>query len=323
MTPASIFSKRNVIRTIITATAVAMLLQTGSAPLTGFAIAAPSSAETKVTTSSSTAIYKTFQSMLKKKNGLPAADTYLESNIKKVTTHHATLMVLQLENARLKALTSMTDRLLVPNVQDKMLKAYQLNDSFTKLMERTQDSNLRALLKEARDSGYRLVMLEGSLYPIMNYAALVKYSSDITEDISSYINIMMKETKNLPADDGALVIGYQEILLRALSQERFLELHPKSNRVKQVQDLLNRYTLYTFYGLNNTPLFDYDTNKMVANAQRGYNGVLQRLASVDSEFLPKLDAFMDVVKEAEYEKTAAVEKWLEQNVPTGSDGSMQ
>ncbi|MDN8591813.1 hypothetical protein Q0V21_23920 [Paenibacillus sp. 11B] len=323
MTPASIFSKHNFIRTIITATAVAMLLQTGSAPLTGVAIAAPSSADTKVTTSSSTAIYKTFQSMLKKKNGLPAADTYLESNIKKVTTHHATLMVLQLENARLKALTSMTDRLLVPNVQDKMLKAYQTNDSFTKLMERTQDSNLRALLKEARDSGYRLVMLEGSLYPIMNYAALVKYTSDITGDISSYINIMMKETKNLPADDGALVIGYQEILLRALSQERFLELHPKSNRTKQVQYLLNSYTLYTFYGLNNTPLFDYDTNKMVANAQRGYNGVLQRLASVDSEFLTELDAFMDVVKEAKYEKTAAVEKWLEQNVPTGSDGSMQ
>ncbi|MDN4605674.1 hypothetical protein P5G61_30920 [Paenibacillus sp. F6_3S_P_1C] len=323
MTPAFFFSKRNVIRTIITATAVAMLLQTGSAPLSGVAIAAPSSADTKVTTSSSNAIYKTFQSMLKKKNGLPAADTYLESNIKKVTTHHATLMVLQLENARLKALTSMTDRLLVPNSQDKMLKAYQTNDSFTKLMERTQDTDLRALLKEARDSGYRLVMLEGSIYPIMNYAALVKYTSEIKEDISNYIMIMTKETKNLPADDGALVIGYQEILLRALSQEQFLELYPKSNRSKQVQALLHSYTLYTFYGLNNTPLFDYETNKMVTNAQRGYNGVLQRLASVDSEFLTKLDAFMDVVKEAKYEQTAAVEKWLEQNVPTGADASMQ
>jgi len=257
--------------------------------------------------------------MLKKKNGLPAADTYLESNIKKVTKHHATLMVLQLENARLKALTSMTDRLLVPNVQDKMLKAYQANDSFTKLMERTQDSDLRALLKEARDSGYRLVMLEGALYPIMNYSAFQKYNAEFKEDISSYINIMARETKNLPADDGALVIGYQEILLRTLSQERFLELYPKSNRAKQVQDLLNSYTLYTFYGLNNTPLFDYETNKMVANAQRGYNGVLQRLASVDSEFLTKLNAFMDLVKESKYEKTAAVEKWLQQNVPTGAD----
>jgi hypothetical protein len=261
--------------------------------------------------------------MLKKKNGLPAADTYLESNIKKVTKHHATLMVLQLESARLKALTAMTDRLLVPNVQDKMLKAYQLNDSFTKLMVRTQDSDLRALLKEARDSGYRLVMLEGSLYPIMNYAALVKYNSEIEEDISSYINIMTQETKNLPADDGALVIGYQQILLRALSQEKFLELYPKSNRSKQVQDLLNSYTLYTFYGLNNTPLFDYETNRMVANAQKGYNGVLQRLVSVDSEFLTKLDAFMDVVKEAKYEKTTPVEKWLEQNVPTGADTSIK
>ncbi|WP_440116261.1 hypothetical protein [Paenibacillus sp. QZ-Y1] len=221
MTSTFLSSKRKGIRILVTATAVAMLLQTAAVPLSGVAAAASSKTDVKVTTSSSTTIYSTFQSMLKKKNGLPAADTYLESHIKKVTTHHATLMMLQLENARMKALISMTDRLLVPNVQDKMLKAYQMNDSFTKLMERTKDSNLRALLKEARDSGYRLVMLEGSLYPIMNYSAFQKYDSEIKEDISSYIDIMARETKNLPADDGALVIGYQQVLLRALSQESF------------------------------------------------------------------------------------------------------
>ncbi|WP_440116259.1 hypothetical protein [Paenibacillus sp. QZ-Y1] len=84
---------------------------------------------------------------------------------------------------------------------------------------------------------------------------------------------------------------------------------------------MNSYTLYTFYGLNNTPLFDYETNKMAANAQRGYNGVLQRLESVDSKFLTKLGAFMDVVKEAKYEKTAVVEKWLDKNVPTEEEAN--
>ncbi|MCW3795065.1 hypothetical protein OM416_26035 [Paenibacillus sp. LS1] len=308
-------AKRKGMRTFITATAILMLLQTAVAPLSGVAAAASSSTDTKVTTASSTTIYKTFQSMLYKKNGLPAADAYLESHINQVTTHHATLMVLQLENARNKALTAMTDRLLVPNVQDKMIKAYKWNDSFTKLMERTHDSDLRALLKEARDSGYRLVMLEGSLYPIMNYMAFQKYISYVKPDIKQYINIMAVETSNLAADDGALVIGYQEILNRALNQERFLNEYPKSNRVKQVNNLMNNYTLYTFYGLNNTPLFDYETNKMTANAQKGYKAVLQRNSSEDSAFLTKLEKFMDIVTEAKFEKTTAVEKWLEQNVP--------
>lgn len=253
--------------------------------------------------------------MLYKKNGLPAADTYLESHINQVTTHHATLMVLQLENARNKALTAMTDRLLVPNVQDKMIKAYKWNDSFTQLMSRTNDASLRALLQQARDSGYRLVMLEGSLYPIMNYMAFQKYISYVKPDIKQYINIMAVETSNLAADDGALVIGYQEILNRALNQERFLNEYPKSNRVKQVNNLMNNYTLYTFYGLNNTPLFDYETNKMTANAQKGYKAVLQRNSSEDSDFLTKLQKFMDIVTEAKFEKTTAVEKWLEQNIP--------
>lgn len=253
--------------------------------------------------------------MLYKKNGLPAADIYLESHIDQVTTHHATLMVLQLENARNKALTAMTDRLLVPNVQDKMIKAYKWNDSFTKLMSRTNDASLRALLQQARDSGYRLVMLEGSLYPIMNYMAFQKYISYVKPDIKQYINIMAVETSNLAADDGVLVIGYQEILNRALNQERFLNEYPKSNRLQQVKNLMNNYTLYTFYGLNNTPLFDYETNKMTANAQKGYKAVLQRNSSEDSSFLTKLEKFMDIVTEAKFEKTTAVEKWLEQNVP--------
>ncbi|MCP1424671.1 hypothetical protein J3D43_003187 [Paenibacillus xylanexedens] len=308
-------AKRNGMRTFITATAILMLLQTAVAPLSGVAAAASSSTDTKVTTASSTTIYKTFQSMLYKKKGLPAADIYLESHIDQVTTHHATLMVLQLENARNKALTAMTDRLLVPNVQDKMIKAYKLNDSFTKLMERTQDSDLRALLQQARDSGYRLVMLEGSLYPIMNYMDFQKYISYVKPDIKQYINIMAVETSNLAADDGALVIGYQEILNRALNQERFLNEYPKSNRLQQVKNLMNNYTLYTFYGLNNTPLFDYETNKMTANAQKGYKAVLQRNSSEHSAFLTKLEKFMDIVNEAKFEKTATVEKWLEQNVP--------
>lgn len=308
-------AKRKGMRTFITATAILMLLQTAVAPLSGVAAAASSSTDTKVTTASSTTIYKTFQSMLYKKNGLPAADTYLESHIKKVTKHHATLMVLQLENARLKALSAMTDRLLVPNVQDKMIKAYKWNDSFTQLMSRTNDASLRALLQQARDSGYRLVMLEGSLYPIMNYMAFQKYISYVKPDIKQYINIMAVETSNLAADDGALVIGYQEILNRAMNQERFLNEYPKSNRVQQVKNLMNNYTLYTFYGLNNTPLFDYETNKMTANAQKGYKAVLQRNSYEDSTFLTKLEKFMDIVTEAKFEKTAVVEKWLEKNVP--------
>ncbi|OMF61665.1 hypothetical protein MKY66_03940 [Paenibacillus sp. FSL R5-0766] len=308
-------ANRKGMRTFITVTAILMLLQTAVGPLSGVAAAASSSTDTKVTTASSTTIYKTFQSMLYKKNGLPAADTYLESHINQVTTHHATLMVLQLENARNKALTAMTDRLLVPNVQDKMIKAYKWNDSFTQLMSRTNDASLRALLQQARDSGYRLVMLEGSLYPIMNYMSFQKYISYVKPDIKQYINIMAVETSNLAADDGALVIGYQEILNRALKQERFLNEYPKSNRVQQVKNLMNNYTLYTFYGLNNTPLFDYETNKMTANAQKGYKAVLQRNSSEDSAFLTKLEKFMDIVNEAKFEKTAAVEKWLEQNVP--------
>lgn len=306
--------KNKTVRTLLTATAIAMLLQTAAVPAAGIASAAPA-ADTKVTSASSTAIYKSFQTKLYKKNGLPEADRYLESKIKQVTPYHATLMVMQLENARYKALTAIEDRMLVPNVQDQMLKIYKWNDSFTQMMSRTKDSALRSLLQQARDSGYRLIPIEGSLYPIMNYAAFEKYTSYVNKDIKQYIRIMAVETNRISTEDGGLMIGYQDMLNRALNQEQFLNDYPNSNRKQKIQMLLNEYTLYTFYGLDNTPLFDYDTNIMDANAQKGYKAVLQRSSSKDSAFLKKLDAFMDVVSESKFEKTEAVEKWLEENVP--------
>ena len=158
--------------------------------------------------------------------------------------------------------------MLVPNVQDQMMKIYKWNDSFTQLMSCTKDKSLRSLLQQARDSGYRLVTIEGSLYPIMNYAAFEKYTSYVNQDIKQYIRIMAVETSNIASEDGALMIGYQDMLNRALNQEWFLNDFPKSNRKNQIQMLMNEYTLYTFYGLDNTPLFDYDTNVMVPNAQK-------------------------------------------------------
>ncbi|MBY0203641.1 hypothetical protein [Paenibacillus cucumis (ex Kampfer et al. 2016)] len=307
------FYKKKGMRTLLTATAITLLLQTAVSPVAGIAFAAPA-ANTKVTSANSTAIYKSFQNMLYKKNGLPAADRFLESKISQVTPYHATLMVLQLENARFKALTAITDRMLVPNVQDQMQKIYNWNNSFTQLMSRTKDTSLRSLLQQARDSGYRLTMIEGYLYPIMNYAAFEKYTSYVNEDIKQYIRIMAVETSNIASEDGGLMIGYQDMLNRALNQERFLNDFPKSNRKNQVQMLMNQYTLYTFYGLDNTPLFDYDTNVMVPNAQKGYKAVLQRNTSEDSAFLKKLNAFMDVIAESKFERTEAVDKWLEQNV---------
>ncbi|CAH1221769.1 hypothetical protein [Paenibacillus sp. JJ-223] len=302
-------------RTLIAVTAAVLMLQPGFASVAGIAAAATSNETDKTHASQSASIYNTYQSMLKKKNGLPAADRYLASNIKRVTSHHASLMVLQLENARLKALSPMTDRMLVPNVQAKLLQAYRTGDSFTKLMSRIDDAAAYNLLQEARDNGYKLIMLEGALYPIMNYAAFQKYNQYVKPDIADYINIMAAETRKIPAEDGDLLIGYQEMLLRALSQEHFLKLYPDSKRSAQVQSLFDSYTQYTFYGLINTPLFDYETNKMTANAQKGYKAVIERLASVESPFLEQLADFLDVAAASNFEKTPAVERWLEKHVP--------
>jgi len=47
-----------------------------------------------------------------------------------------------------------------------------------------------------------------------------KYSEYVTEDVKEYINIMAEESNNPPAKDAALVVGWDEVLKRALNQEK-------------------------------------------------------------------------------------------------------
>ncbi|MEI0739519.1 hypothetical protein VQ056_27755 [Paenibacillus sp. JTLBN-2024] len=74
---------------------------------------------------------------------------------------------------------------------------------------------------------------------------------------------MTAETKSPFARDAALSVGWTEATKRALSDEAFLKSYPTSNRATQVKSLYNLYLGVSMYGLNNTPMFDYDTKRLI------------------------------------------------------------
>lgn len=260
-------------------------------------------------------ISKTFEQLLRQPGKLPQAFTYLQKHIQSIPASQATILVLHLENAQKQQLDSYAQALYPTSIQTKINQVYKPGDSFTNVISRTSDTKLKKLLTQSRDAGYKLETAEGMFYPVINYEKYKVLGNNITADIRDYIDIMATESGQPATKDAALHIGYQQLAGRVLAQESFITQYPHSNRTQAVKSLHDLYFFYTFYGTNNTPLFDDDTNKIRPNAKKGYQLVVQRNRDSKSPYIQKLKAFMTLLDQNEDKRTTQVSAWLKKNVP--------
>lgn len=301
---------------ILIATAVA--LQAGSAEVcaTGTSSFSKSvEASSSTHTNHANAVYNQFVKLTQQPAKLSEAISYLEKNIYAVSPHQATLMVLQLENAQNAALYSWEDQLTKPSIQDNLMKIYRTNDTFTDVIKRTNNNRLSAPLKDARDNGYKLETTEGMFFPIIDYERYKKYRSYVDMDIKNYIDIMAVESAVASSEDAGLMISWKEVAERALSQDKFVKLYPHSNRIEQIKTLYSQYAYITFYGLDNTPLFDYQDNSLDPEAEQAYLAILLANKVEDSGYLKNLQAFLNILEQNKFKLNSTVEQYREKHLP--------
>ncbi|GGD66631.1 hypothetical protein [Paenibacillus nasutitermitis] len=309
------FTKSSKTLTLAALAALVLASQASAAPANSGSAPEPVAKLVAVQESGSAAkVFEDFQKMLKKTGQLPAAFNYLKAHIKKVSPYQASLMVLYLENAIKKEQPAMDKRFFADAIQTAIGKVYKPGYSITDVLNRTKDNKLKALLKEAASSGYKLETAEGMFFTFVDYKSLQPFAKDVNADIKAYIDIMTVETEKAKLKDAALVIGYQELVNRALAAEKFVSSYPNSNRTAQIKQLLAEYKSLTYYGANNTPLFDYDSKKIHPNAKLGYTNMITWNNPASSEYLTLLKKFMDLLANNDYKLTAEVEKFRKANI---------
>lgn len=273
------------------------------------------SAAAVASASESETVLKTFQSLLKKKNGIPEATAYLDKNISKTSPHHATLMVLYLENARKKALPTIDEKFYPGPIQLEFRTIFKENNSMNQLIQKAKTQKVKNLLTEARNYGYKVITSEGMYYLTMDYSTFEKYKDEVKEDIAAYIDTQSELSSKQMAKDAALTIGYQELVNRAKLLESFVSSYPNSNRTQQIEGQFDLYKHVIFYGMDNTPLFDYVDGTIRPNAKKAYTFIAGLPNENNSELHNLLKEFVDVLKANDYKQTAEVTAWLDQHAP--------
>lgn len=265
-------------------------------------------------------IFVNFETWVAQPESLDHALDYLLNNIDEVAAREATLMTLHLENAQQAYLPTIQERIFPEDVQAEINAAYSATGSltYTALLGYIDDADTLSALTNARDTGYKIMTSEGMYYPAINYITYMRFRPYVTADIYDYINCKVKETYYPAMNDGALAISWIQLLDRAVSAEQFLKDYPNSNRAAEIQAHYRNLVLTVFYGLNNTPLFDYETRIINADALDAYVRGTTNMADSGSAVIATLTRFLEVVSAADYRATAEVDAFLKENVPTGA-----
>lgn len=231
---------------------------------------------------------------------------YLAGNLQAVEPEEASTMLLKLEGIQKKSLEALENKFNDENIQKKLGSIWKSNIDINTAIS-TTDADLKALLEETRDGGYKVETAEGTYFPIMDYGVYRGFSQFVTVDIKEYIDLMAVESDKGPAKDAALVISWDEVLTRAVNQERFLADYPESKRLERVKELYSKYLAFAFLGLDNTPAFNRDNKMMVSGLKEAYGNFLS--SNTDQRLGQRFRNYVELLEKNKYKLTREVEDY--------------
>lgn len=173
-----------------------------------------------------------------------------------------------------------------------------------------QDKNLQQALHGLFDRGYKIVIPEGNYQAVIDYSAYKVFEASLPRDMSAYIELMAQESDARMAEDGGLLITPDEVLSRATACENFLSAYASSQKYIQVRTMYFSYVTAYLFGLNNTPAFDYTTNKLEPAFLSSYQRAVAETS--DSPLRKSISAYLEVLKKENYTLTSAVTAYRKQ-----------
>lgn len=248
-----------------------------------------------------------FETLLKTAGNEKAAIAELKAKLPGLTAANAARMVLDFETYQNDVVmkgTAFGDD-LVKLIQASAAEPYnekKLND-----LSAVQGAALKTALQALFDRGYKIVIPEGNYQAIINYDGYKSFENYLPPDISAYIEIMAAESGNRMAEDGGIIIPIHDVYTRARLTESFLQAFPESVKADQIANKYNGYIDAYFFGLNNTPAFDYQTKQLDQEFLDSYRKVAAD--STNSPLARAVSDYLKVLMDNGYKLTNAVDNY--------------
>lgn len=142
------------------------------------------------------------------------------------------------------------------------------------MLSKVKDESVRKMVAKTLAGGYKLETTEGYVFPIVDYSQLLAFGENVTPQMNTYLDLMAMESDTKSASDGGLVISGDELASRVLAAESYVVMFPDSEERGKVEDVYIRYLNFYMMGLNNTPIFDYETFTLLPDVKKQFEQMI-------------------------------------------------
>ncbi|MCC3375572.1 hypothetical protein [Cohnella sp. REN36] len=133
-----------------------------------------------------------------------------------------------------------------------------------------KDEKVKSLVGQTLAGGYKLDQAEGFIFPVVDYAKLKRTDAKVTPAMKDFVALYAMESDRKTAADAGLVIEWTELANRAIEVERYIQKYPTSAEREKAEQRYMMYLTDLLVGLNNTPIFDFDTLKLDPKVKEVY-----------------------------------------------------
>jgi len=183
-------------------------------------------------------------------------------------------------------------------------------------IEGIKDAKVKELVQGAKDQGYYLTMSEGMLYYEVDFTEFAKYRNCNTKAMASLLRVLAIESLQPLASDAAFIVSADVLAARTYEIEKLLSDYKGTQFEKYLAVKYKDYMTMVFFGVNNTPNFSYETNKMNENTKALFTDIQNldstfMMSKLVTEFKNTLDKNSDTLDETTREKAKGILKAID------------
>lgn len=229
---------------------------------------------------------------------------FINENIDKIGKENAGIMVLGLEKTLIDYTDVYTDEIFAEGYQGELIGLWEETVDFESLdslfldMEniigKVENEGLKELLEKLVIEKYKLINMEGSFYPIIDYEALKEYSKYLDDGVKSYLDIRALDSNRPTILDAAIQIDIDELGERLIQIEDHLTKHGRGIKEEEILRLYSTYLKLYLGGADNTPIYDYNTRAIKEEFLNSYRKLVKDHGNITGSIVKK---YINIIEE--------------------------
>lgn len=186
------------------------------------------------------------------------------------------------------------------------------------------NQEVREIVEAAKDQGYYVASSEGMLYYQVDYTVFANYRNYNTMSMATLIEILAFDTLDPMTSDAALIVSGSTLAARTYYIEKKLEAYISAQDMAPLAARYKEYMFMLLYGVNNTPTFSYETNRLTDESMSLFEEVEMLEDSYMSESVKEFRRIVEandgIIDESTRDKTKEIFIEIDKRYGTTDDG---